>query len=68
MKQRTLVEGEDYYYNEQGLVVLTAAHHLQRGYCCGLSCQHCPYHFEAVPEPKRSQLIASKNEKERDQS
>jgi hypothetical protein len=64
MKQRLLVEGVDYYLNEKGLVVLTAHHHLQRGYCCGLSCLHCPYQYEAVPEPKRSLLLANRNEKE----
>ena len=64
MKQRVLVEGVDYYFSEKGLVVLTAHHHLQRGYCCGLSCLHCPYFYEAVPEPKRSELLAIKNEKE----
>ena len=61
---RPLVEGSDYYYNNKGLVVFTEAYHLQRGYCCGLSCQHCPYQYEAVPEPTRTQLLASKNEKE----
>ncbi|HVG40468.1 MAG TPA: DUF5522 domain-containing protein [Chitinophagaceae bacterium] len=64
MKQRLLVEGVDYYFNEQGLVAFTEEYHLIRGYCCGLSCQHCPYDYEAVPEPKRSHLLESKNEKE----
>jgi hypothetical protein len=57
-----LVEGEDYYWNEQGYVVLTAKHHLARGYCCGMGCRHCPYDWEAVPEPKRSELLERKNE------
>ena len=51
-----LVEGDDYYW-EKGLVVLTEKHHLKRGYCCGAGCRHCPFHYEAVPEPKRSQLL-----------
>ena len=51
-----LVEGEDYYV-EEGLVVLTEKYHLQRGYCCGNGCRHCPYLYQAVPEPKRSQLL-----------
>ena len=64
MKQPTLVEGEDYYLNEKGLLVFTSKYHLQRGYCCGMGCKHCPYDYEAVPEPKRSHLIAGKqNEK-----
>ncbi|RYD92211.1 MAG: hypothetical protein EOP50_13055 [Sphingobacteriales bacterium] len=51
-----LVEGEDYYWNEQGYVVLTEKHHLKRGYCCGMGCKHCPYDYESVPEPRRSEL------------
>ena len=34
--------GEDYYL-ENGLVVMTAAYHCKRGYCCGSGCRHCPY-------------------------
>lgn len=54
-----LVEGEDYYYNEQGYIVLTENFHLKKGYCCGNGCKHCPYNYEGVPEPKRSELVAS---------
>ena len=52
-----LKEGLDFYYNEQGFVVLTEKYHLAKGYCCGNGCKHCPYEFNAVPEPKRSELI-----------
>jgi hypothetical protein len=38
-----LVEGEDFYFNEAGLMVLTAAYLLKRGYCCKNDCQNCPY-------------------------
>lgn len=58
-----LVEGIDFYYNEDGYVVLTEAYHLKKGYCCGNGCKHCPYNYEAVPEPKRSTLLQQKNEK-----
>ena len=54
-----LVEGEDYYFNEQGYIVLTEKYHLQRGDCCGNGCKHCPYQYKNVPEPKRSELLAS---------
>jgi len=37
-----LLEGEDYYF-EDGLMVLTAKFLLDRGYCCGNGCRHCPY-------------------------
>jgi hypothetical protein len=50
------VEGEHYYYNEEGFIVLTARYHLERGYCCGNGCRHCPYNYENVPEQKRSSL------------
>lgn len=40
-----LKEGEDYYLNEQGLMVFTAKYHLKRGYCCESGCRHCPYGF-----------------------
>ncbi len=50
------IEGIHYYINEQGLVVLTARFHLERGHCCGNGCKHCPYDYERVPEPRRSLL------------
>lgn len=55
---KNLVEGEDYYYNEQGYVVLTAKYHLQKGFCCGNGCKHCPYNYINVPEPQRSNLLS----------
>jgi hypothetical protein len=55
---KEMIEHEDFYYNEQGFMVLTAKYLLDRGYCCGNGCRHCPYEYENVPEPRRSQLIA----------
>lgn len=43
-----LVEGEDYYINQNGLWLFTSTYHLKRGYCCGNKCLHCPYQHEAV--------------------
>ncbi|HRP90989.1 MAG TPA: DUF5522 domain-containing protein [Edaphocola sp.] len=57
-----LVEGNDFYFNEQGLMVLTATFHLKRGYCCGNGCLHCPYNFEKVKEPKKSLLLKQRKE------
>jgi hypothetical protein len=51
----------DYYIDENGLFVFTEKYHLSKGYCCGHGCRHCPYDFEAVPEPKRAQLLAKEN-------
>ncbi len=54
-----LIEGEDFYYNEEGYVVLTAKFHLQRGECCGNGCKHCPYNYINVDEPWQTKLLAS---------
>jgi hypothetical protein len=55
-----LIEGEDFYYDEQGLMVLTEKYHLDRGYCCGNGCRHCPFGYERVSEPRRSALLAQR--------
>lgn len=57
---KSWIEGVDYYYNEQGYIVLTAKFHLDRGHCCGNGCKHCPYEYQNVPEPKRSELLSLK--------
>lgn len=59
------IEGIDYYINEDGLVVLTEKYHLERGYCCGNGCKHCPYWYESVPEPKKSWLIKTNATKDK---
>jgi len=41
-----LIEGEDYYINQDGNLVFTEAYHLKRGYCCESGCLHCPYDKE----------------------
>jgi hypothetical protein len=38
-----LIAGRDYYIDQRGLLVFTEAYLLQRGYCCGSGCRHCPY-------------------------
>ncbi len=55
-----LKEGTDFYYNEAGYLVFTEEYHLKKGYCCGNGCRHCPYRFEQVPEPRRSELLREK--------
>ena len=52
----------DYYFNKQGLMVLTAHFLLNRGYCCGNGCLHCPYNYEQAPEEKRKFLIQKRLE------
>jgi Family of unknown function (DUF5522) len=57
---KNLTEGKDYYYNDDGYVVLTEKYHLDKGFCCGNGCKHCPYDFQNVPEPKRGELLWQK--------
>jgi hypothetical protein len=57
---KDLKEGIDYYYNEDGYLVLTEKYLLERGFCCGNGCRHCPYHYENVPEPRRTELRRAK--------
>lgn len=65
MKEK-LVEGEDFYYTEEGLFVMTAKYHLDRGFCCGNGCKHCPYKYENVQEPKKSELLRQINNEVKD--
>lgn len=47
------LEPEDYYLDENGLMVFTEKYHLKRGYCCQSGCRHCPYGFsKTAPAPK----------------
>lgn len=32
-----------HFYEENGRIVFTESYHLNRGYCCGNGCRHCPY-------------------------
>ena len=61
-----LTEGEHYYINGEGYVVLTEKYHLEKGYCCGNGCLHCPYEYENVPEPRRSALLEKKKSTRQD--
>jgi len=54
-----LIENIHYYLNEDGLIVFTEKYLREKGYCCGNGCKHCPYQYENVPEPRKSELIKS---------
>ncbi len=62
--KKQLVEGADFYYNSEGFVVLTEKYHREKGICCGNGCLHCPFDYVNVPEPRRSQLILLKAERD----
>ena len=57
---KELTEGIDYYINDDGYVVLTEHYHLEKEFCCGNGCLHCPYNYEKVEEPRRSELLRQK--------
>jgi hypothetical protein len=58
---KELTEGIHYYINEDGYVVFTKQYHLERGYCCGNGCLNCPFDYEKVEEPRRSELLSKRN-------
>jgi len=47
-------EGIDFYFNEEGLMVMTEAYHLERGYCCENDCKHCAYKEESEEDNQAS--------------
>jgi len=42
-RRSTAVLPGDSYFDQDGLMVFTAAYHRRRGYCCDNDCRHCPY-------------------------
>ena len=61
MSQPELIEGVHFYINKDGYIVLTEKYHLEKGFCCGMGCLHCPYNYGNVPEPRRSFLLSEKD-------
>jgi len=66
MNMKKLTEGTDYYYDTNGNIVLTEQYHLDKGYCCGHGCRHCPYDYEAVPDPRRNLLLKERKHAEKE--
>ncbi len=56
-----LVEGIDYYLNEEGNFVFKEEYHLKRGYCCNSNCKHCPWQLihEGVQEPLNKNIYGT---------
>ncbi|MDA9189691.1 DUF5522 domain-containing protein [bacterium] len=50
-KVSELIEGKDFYYDEEGLMVLTGAYLKKRGYCCQSACTNCPYNYSDKVDP-----------------
>lgn len=49
-------EGKDYYYDEQGRMVLTAVFLKKRGFCCHNNCRHCPYDTISKIKTQKSKI------------
>ena len=41
-----LIEGRDFYFDDDGRMVFTVLYLRERGTCCGSGCRHCPYRPE----------------------
>ncbi len=52
MEKREFIK-DVHYYLEEGRVVFTALQHLERGYCCGNNCRHCPYEPKGIKGNKQ---------------
>lgn len=57
-----MLEGQDYYITQDGLLVFTARYLSERGYCCGNGCLNCPYNYEQVAEPRRTMLLQKRDD------
>ena len=54
LHQQALREGSKTYIDpETGFTVFTELLHLERGFCCGNSCRHCPFGHENVDPAKQ---------------
>jgi hypothetical protein len=52
--KNNISEDNDYYYREDGFIVFTEKYHLERGYCCGNGCRHCPFEHMNVAKENRN--------------
>jgi urocanate hydratase len=61
-----LIEGEDYYLNDEGLFVFTEKYLLNRGFCCHNGCRHCPYGYSPFKERQVQKPGAGSDTEERE--
>lgn len=54
--ENNLKENIDYYLDELGRYVFTEAYHLNRGYCCGNDCKHCPWKDDISFNDNKSEI------------
>ena len=64
MESKNKFENNSHYYLENGKIVFTAIYHLERGYCCGSNCRHCPYEpkYEKGGEKISKEFVNIKNQ------
>lgn len=62
MKKNLFDDDEPFYINQEGLFVFTEQFLLQRGYCCGNGCLHCPYDYKQVLNPERRKRLQDEQE------
>ena len=60
MSKKPLFDDDElFYFNENGFMVFTAEYLLERGYCCGNGCKHCPFDYKNVEdEIVRKKMLA----------
>lgn len=58
---KEFIEGVHYYF-DNGLMVLTERFLLERGYCCGNGCRHCPYPKDAEKDQRRKSSSSSRTD------
>lgn len=64
MKHKPLFDDDEpFYINESGQYVMTKEYLLQRGYCCGNGCLHCPYDYKNVVDDTRRKLLLEAQKK-----
>lgn len=63
---KELVEGVDFYYSEDRQIVFTEKYHLEKGYCCGMNCRHCPYTSTQVSAQMITSLHGQKENNSRE--
>jgi len=60
MKNNDFIEGIHFYFDESGLIVMTEKYHLDRGYCCGNACRHCPFNYKNVDKKRGPNQLPEK--------
>ena len=67
MKKPLFDDDESFYFNEDGNFVFTAEYLIQRGYCCGNGCLHCPYEYKNVVNLEKKKKLIDQQQKRNQQ-